>query len=68
MSETTVTVTDNRTGKNVVLPVKNSVYGEAVVDIASLPKELGLFSYDPGFVATASCSSAITFLDGPKGE
>jgi len=68
MSETTVTVTDNRTGKSVALPVKDSIYGEAVVDIAGLPKELGLFSYDPGFVATASCSSAITFLDGPKGE
>ncbi len=68
MSSTSVTVTDNRTGKTVELPVKESVYGESVINIAGVPKELGYFSYDPGFVATASCSSKITFLDGPKGE
>jgi citrate synthase len=68
MSKATVTVTDNRTGKTAELPIKDSTYGEAVIDIGSLSKELGFFTYDPGFVATASCSSAITFLDGPKGE
>lgn len=37
------------------------------IDIRSLYKELGYFTYDPGFMATASCWSKVTYLDGDKG-
>ena len=63
----TVTVTDNTTGKQVELPILRPTSGNATIDISNLPKELGYFTYDPGFVATASCHSNITFLDGDKG-
>lgn len=53
--------------KNVVLPVQHPVLGASCVDIAKLPKETGMFTYDPGFTATASCKSAITYIDGDQG-
>ncbi|MBX9401835.1 citrate synthase [Lysobacter sp. BMK333-48F3] len=53
--------------KNVVLPVQHPVLGAPCVDIAKLPKETGMFTYDPGFTATASCKSAITYIDGDQG-
>jgi len=68
MSEPTVTLTDNQSGKSTDLPLKTPTIGDTVMDIGKLHKEMGYFTYDPGFVATASCSSAITYLDGPKGE
>ena len=68
MSNVTVTITDNSTGKSVELPVYRPTHGQPVIDIANLPKALGYFTYDPGFVATGSCKSAITYLDGEKGE
>lgn len=68
MPESTVTLTDNRTGKSVELPIKDPTLGVSVLDIGKLFKEIGYFTYDPGFVATASCKSAVTYLDGPKGE
>ena len=49
------------------LPVRSGTTGPDVVDIASLYKEHGAFTYDPGFVATGSCESDITFIDGEKG-
>ncbi|WP_223621855.1 citrate synthase [Lysobacter sp. ESA13C] len=53
--------------KSVVLPVQHPVLGASCVDIAKLPKETGMFTYDPGFTATASCKSAITYIDGDEG-
>ncbi|RDZ26997.1 citrate synthase [Lysobacter silvisoli] len=53
--------------KNVTLPVQHPVLGASCVDIAKLPKETGMFTYDPGFTATASCKSAITYIDGDAG-
>lgn len=41
--------------------------GPAVIDISSLYKETGMFTHDPGFMATSSCESKITFIDGEKG-
>lgn len=67
MSKETVTITDNRTGKSVELPLLQGSLGEAVIDIKSLHKNLGYFTYDPGFVSTASCQSAITYIDGDAG-
>ncbi|RVU81703.1 citrate synthase [Leucothrix sargassi] len=63
----TVTVTDNATGKQVELPILRPSNGSPTIDISQLPKELGYFTFDPGFVATASCRSSITYLDGAKG-
>jgi citrate synthase len=68
MAERTITITDNETGKSVELPVKDPILGVSVLDIGKLFKEMGCFTYDPGFTATASCKSTITYLDGPKGE
>ena len=53
--------------KSVTLPVQHPVLGAPCIDIARLPKETGCFTYDPGFTATASCKSAITYIDGDEG-
>jgi citrate synthase len=55
-------------GKTVALPVRSGTIGPDVIDVASLYKETGSFTYDPGFTSTANCSSRITFIDGDKGE
>ncbi|QQS54625.1 MAG: citrate synthase [Candidatus Competibacteraceae bacterium] len=64
----TITLKDDITGKAAQMPVLEPVYGHPVVDIGKLAKEFGYFTYDPGFMSTASCQSAITYLDGDKGE
>ena len=66
-NEETVTIIDNTTGKEVTLPLYTPTAGPKVIDIGSLHKELGYFTYDPGFMSTASCSSKVTYLDGGKG-
>ena len=53
--------------KSVVLPVHTGTLGSSCIDIAKLPKETGLFTYDSVFMATASCRSAITYIDGDAG-
>ena len=63
----TVTITDNATGKSVECPVLDGEYGAPVIDIKTLYSELGMFTLDVGFGATASCRSAITYLDGEEG-
>ncbi|HNF66341.1 MAG TPA: citrate/2-methylcitrate synthase, partial [Plasticicumulans sp.] len=68
MSNATVTLKDNASGKTVDMPIYTPTHGDPVVDIGALNKEFGYFTYDPGFVSTASCKSAITYLDGDKGE
>jgi citrate synthase len=62
-----VRVTDESTGKQLELPVIKGTEGEPTLDIKALPSELGYFTYDPGFSATAACTSKITFIDGDKG-
>jgi citrate synthase len=49
------------------LPILSGTIGPDVVDIRSLYQETGMFTYDPGFTSTASCSSKITFIDGDQG-
>ena len=63
----TVTITDNKTGKQLECPVSEGTYGPPVINTRSLYKELGMFTFDPGYATTASCRSAITYLDGEKG-
>lgn len=67
MSQKTVTITDNSTGKSAEFPVRSGTLGDDVVDIKNLHKEFGYYTYDPGFTSTASCRSEITFIDGDKG-
>ncbi len=55
------------TDKSVDIPLHEGSVGPAVLDIASLYKEHGVFTYDPGFGATASCKSSITYIDGEQG-
>ncbi|MFO7955269.1 citrate synthase [Thioalkalivibrio sp.] len=63
----TVTLTDNTTGKSIELPVQEGSHGPNCLDIRALYKELGYFTYDPGFMSTASCRSDVTFIDGDEG-
>ena len=49
------------------LPVRTGSMTPDVLDISRLYREVGMFTYDPGFVATGSCESDITFIDGEKG-
>jgi len=49
------------------LPIKKASIGPDVIDVTKLYHETGYFTYDPGFMSTASCTSQITFIDGEKG-
>ena len=65
--ENTVTITDNRSGKKVDIPIQHGTHGSGVFDVRKMYSELGMFTYDPGFVSTATCSSYITYIDGDEG-
>ena len=54
-------------GKSIDFPVHAGTTGPDVVDIRALYGKTGLFTYDPGFLSTASCSSSITYIDGDAG-
>jgi len=54
-------------GKEIQLPIINPTNGQSVIDITNLYKETNMFTYDPGFLSTASCESKITFIDGENG-
>src|SRR6185503_17775821 len=54
-------------GKTLEFPVLNGSVGPDVVDIRTLYGKSGWFTYDPGFLSTASCSSSITYIDGDQG-
>jgi len=64
----TVTVTDNISGKSTDMPLLSGTIGPQVVDIRRLYSDLGHFTFDPGYTATGSCESKITYIDGDKGE
>jgi len=64
----TLTITDNRTGKSYDVPVTDGTIKAADLrQIQSGPDDFGLMTYDPGFMNTASCRSAITYIDGDAG-
>lgn len=68
MPNETLTITDNRTGKTYTLPIdKDAIRAIDLRQIKTGPEDFGLLSYDPAFQNTASCQSAITFLDGDRG-
>ena len=53
---------------SIEMPVYSGNIGPDVIDIRKLYAQSGMFTYDPGFLSTASCQSGITFIDGDKGE
>jgi citrate synthase len=53
---------------NMDLPIYKGTVGPDVIDIRKLYGQTGKFTYDPGFLSTASCNSTITYIDGDKGE
>ena len=54
-------------GREYEVPVLHPTHGPKVLDISKLYKDTGHFAYDPGFLSTASCKSALTFIDGERG-
>ncbi|HSO99763.1 MAG TPA: citrate synthase [Solirubrobacteraceae bacterium] len=66
--EQTLTVTDNRTGQQYEIPIEdNTIRATELRNIKTHEDDFGLMTYDPAFMATASCRSAITYIDGEKG-
>src|SRR5215216_268891 len=66
--KSSITVTDNRTGRNYEIPIENGAI--KAVDLRQIrvnDDDFGLMTYDPGFLNTASCESRITYIDGDKG-
>jgi citrate synthase len=64
----TLTITDNRTGQNYTLPVEDgTIRAMDLRQIKTDPEDFGLMTYDPAFMNTASCRSAITYIDGDRG-
>ncbi|RMD94783.1 MAG: citrate (Si)-synthase, partial [Calditrichaeota bacterium] len=68
MPENSLTIRDNRTGKEYTIPIENgAIRALALRDIKVDENDFGLLSYDPGMINTATTKSAITFIDGQKG-
>src|ERR1700734_2935721 len=61
------TATLTHDGKTATLPVLAGSIGPACADIRKLQNELGIFTFDPSYGATASCESSITYIDGDEG-
>ena len=68
VADHTFTLTNNDTGESWELPVLEGSVGPRVIDVRKLYADTGHFTYDPGFTSTGSCQSAITYIDGDKGE
>ncbi|SEM51779.1 citrate synthase [Halomonas caseinilytica] len=66
MADRKATLTVEGLDKPIELPIYSGTRGPDVIDVRGLGSE-GLFTYDPGFMATSSCQSAITYIDGGKG-
>ncbi|PYO41321.1 MAG: citrate (Si)-synthase [Gemmatimonadetes bacterium] len=68
MPKDSLTVIDNRTGKQYELPIQHgTIHATDLRQIQLAPDDHGLLSYDPAFMNTAACRSAISFIDGDKG-
>jgi citrate synthase len=63
--QTTATISIG--GKTAEMPVMSGTLGPDVIDIRKLPSQLDVFTFDPGYGETASCTSKVTFIDGDKG-
>jgi citrate synthase len=67
MSDKKFEISDRAGNRRTDVPVRNGTIGPSVLDIAQLPKDLGVFTYDPGFGVTAATESRITYIDGDEG-
>src|SRR5512134_3616627 len=67
MSSKKYELVDTETGKKSVLEARSGTVGPDCISVASLTKDHGVFTFDPGFMATASCESRITYIDGDAG-
>ena len=68
MSKDSLTITDNRTGKQYELPIQDgTIKAMDLRQIKTSDDDFGMMTYDPAFMNTASCKSRITFIDGDKG-
>lgn len=68
MPANTLSITDNRTGKTYEVPIENeTIKADALRQIKVNPTDFGMMTYDPAFMNTASCKSAITYIDGDVG-
>jgi citrate synthase len=68
LADNKATLSFSNGSPSVELPVYHGSVGPDVVDIRKLYAQTGMFTYDPGFLSTAACQSAITYIDGDKGE
>ena len=68
LSDNKATLSFSNGSPSVDLPVYQGSVGPDVIDIRKLYGQTGMFTYDPGFLSTASCQSTITYIDGDKGE
>src|SRR5690242_14186017 len=64
----TLSIVDNRTGRKYELPIADdTIRAMDLRQIKARPDDFGLMTYDPAFMNTANCQSAITYIDGDKG-
>ena len=68
LSDNKATLSFSNGSPEVSLPIYKGTIGPDVIDIRKLYAQTGEFTYDPGFMSTAACQSAITYIDGDKGE
>ena len=68
LADNKATLSFSNGSPSVEMPVYHGSVGPDVIDIRKLYAQTGMFTYDPGFLSTASCQSAITYIDGDKGE
>ena len=68
LADNKATLSFSDSSPSIELPVYQGSVGPDVVDIRKLYAQTGMFTYDPGFLSTAACQSAITYIDGDKGE
>lgn len=67
MASETLTIIDNRTGKQYEIPINHGAIKATDLFQIKISEDEGIVSYDPGFMNTASCQSKITYIDGDKG-
>ncbi|MEO7939442.1 MAG: citrate synthase [Burkholderiaceae bacterium] len=68
LADNKATLSFSNGAPSIEFPVYTGTVGPDVVDIRKLYGQTGMFTYDPGFMSTAACESAITYIDGDKGE
>ena len=66
-SKKTITITNDETGDSFALSTMKGSIGPDVIDIRDLYGKSGMFTFDPGYGATGSCLSGLTYIDGDKG-